>query len=530
MGGVTERVVIYCRISEDPRQRELGVKRQRKDCEALAAGRGWTVVGVFTDNDVAVLTAGADRPQYRAMMDLVRTGQADRIVAYGLSRLWRNRRERADAIELLKSRRVSVTLVRGSDLDMTSAMGRMVAGMIGEADTAESELKAERVAAAALQRAEMGKAAGHVAYGWRRVRVRNSEGDVVDWHDEIDPEQAAVVRRIVAWLLEDKPVRWVAARLNEECVPPPRAALRLATGRAPTGHRVATQWNAETVRKIAVRPANAGRIVRTEIVSGEPVRNEDFGPAEAPKIIEPETHARVKALLTDPGRNRRPILDGDDGPPRRRRPGARKHLLTFGVGYCGACGAELRMAVRYRQRGKQDPYPTYQCNGPRSCVTRAMLPVDDLVERVVVLRLQQPDALALLTRDDAAATAARREVGEIEARLDQAQDDYDAGITDRRRYERSMTRWRVKLADAQRQAARVVRGVSPELVAGMAGPEAQSRWDVLDVAQRRALLEAMSLRVTVMPARGGAGFKPESVRIEFDAADVAVPVAEEAPQ
>ena len=41
----------------------------------------------------------------------------------------------------------------------------MVAGMIGEADTAESELKSERVASAALQRAEMGKANGHVGFG-----------------------------------------------------------------------------------------------------------------------------------------------------------------------------------------------------------------------------------------------------------------------------------------------------------------------------------------------------------------------------
>jgi DNA invertase Pin-like site-specific DNA recombinase len=47
-----------------------------------------------------------------------------------------------------------VTLVKGADLDLSSAAGRAVAGLMGEFDTTESEIKAERVASAALQRAE----------------------------------------------------------------------------------------------------------------------------------------------------------------------------------------------------------------------------------------------------------------------------------------------------------------------------------------------------------------------------------------
>lgn len=60
--------------------------------------------------------------------------------------------------------RVSIALVKDSDIDLTSAAGRMVADVLGGADTMESELKAERVARAALQRAEQGRANGHVAY------------------------------------------------------------------------------------------------------------------------------------------------------------------------------------------------------------------------------------------------------------------------------------------------------------------------------------------------------------------------------
>ena len=123
------------------------------------------------------------------------------------------------------------------------------------------------------------------------------------------------------------------------------------------------------------------------------------------------------------------------------------------------------MATRYRGRNKTGPYATYQCDGPRSCVTRAMAPVDDLVERVVVRRLQEPDARALLTRNDAAARAARERVEAIEARLDLLQDDHDADRIDRRRYLRSMARHRAELDDAQREA--VPRG--PRCGAGAGG-------------------------------------------------------------
>src|SRR5690606_6553299 len=121
------------------------------------------------------------------------------IIAFQLSRLWRNRRERADAIELLSALRVPITLVRGADIDLTTPMGRSFAAQLGESDTLESEIKGERVAAAALERAREGKPHGHAPYGWRRVRKYSDNGRLIDWYDEIDEEQASVVR----WLADE---------------------------------------------------------------------------------------------------------------------------------------------------------------------------------------------------------------------------------------------------------------------------------------------------------------------------------------
>lgn len=152
---MTERAAIYGRISEDPRSTAQGVGRQREDCEALVRNRGWDLVGVHVDNDISALR-GAQRLGYAELLRSVERGEVDRIVAYGLSRLWRSRTERAEAIGVLSTARVGVALVKGSDSDLTSAAGRMYAGVLGEFDTAESEIKAERVARAAQQRAEEG--------------------------------------------------------------------------------------------------------------------------------------------------------------------------------------------------------------------------------------------------------------------------------------------------------------------------------------------------------------------------------------
>ncbi|KAA2267006.1 recombinase family protein [Solihabitans fulvus] len=482
---MAETVGIYARISEDPLGLEKGVQRQVADGLALCERRGWTVSEdlVFVDNDLSALKGGP-RPEYDKLIDAAMSGKITRIVAFQMSRLWRNRRERVDAIEKLAKAGVSVALVKGSDIDMTSAHGRALAGLLGEFDTMESEVKAERVEAAARQRAEEGKANGAVLYGWQRVKVRNQRGDVVDWYDEINPEQAAIVREIVDRLLARESLKAITADFNARSVP--------------TAHGGDKPWRPSSVRKLAIRLANIGRRARG---------GEDFGPAAWPPIVDRDLHDQVVALVTDPSRV-------------KARSGARTHLLTFGIGRCGkeGCGAHLRVTQkwlnpRHKEMGKTT---VYVCDGPSSCVGRRQAWVDDLVERVVVRRLQEPDARDLLTRDDREARAARDRAEGIRSRLDAAADDFATGDIDREQLRRISAKLRPDLLKAERQAMHVVQGMPADVVADMVGPQAKERWQKLAVTQKRALLEAMAVTVTIMPARGGPGFKPESVKVRFE--------------
>lgn len=537
------RVGIYCRISEDPRQKEAGVKRQEADGRKLCALRdGWEVADVYVDNDISALK-GDYRPEYERLLADVRAGKIQHIVVYMSARLWRNRRERAQAIELFARQRVSITATQGGEIDLTSAAGRAFAGLIGEFDTMESEIKSERVARAALDRAEQGRANAHVAYGWRRERVRDVNGSVAAWWDVEDPVQAGIVREIVDRLLAGDGLKTIAADLNERGIAPPRAALvGLGTPQTDAERAAAVAkaamdeedpdaaestmkwrpavWRASTVRKIAMREANIGKRVRgvyeyTPEGKRRRVRFEILGDAAWPAIVDEEKHAEVVALLNDPARV-------------TSKSSTRKHLLSYGIGECGVCGDRLRVrkyAHRNRTNKAGKTYPIsertlYICDSVKGCTGRSQADVDRYVGLVIVEFLSREDTADLLVADDEGAKEARAEAATARAKLAQLQDDMDEDLITREMYVRGTKRWRAKLTEAEEKMRRSSSGLHDvRLALDVAGPEAERKWAELDVVHKRALLEALDVRVTLLPTKRGPGFNPHSVRVQVGGVD-----------
>ncbi|MDI9947413.1 recombinase family protein [Rhodococcus sp. IEGM 1302] len=461
---------MYARISEDPRGLEYGVSRQREDCEALAAARGWEVVARYSDNDISALK-GKERPGYQELMAAADRGEFDQIIAYGLSRLWRSRQERAAAIGALSEARVGVALVKGSDLDLTSAAGRMYAGILGEFDTAESEIKAERVSRAAQQRAEEGRANGACAYGWTREYSRDAQGRVLSWKDVINEDTAEVVRRIVRDLLAGVTIRAIAANLNEAGIEAPLGGM----------------WIPSSVRKLAIRDLNVG--IRRH-------GSNTYSAAWKP-IVDVGDHAKVKALLADPKR-------------RTQKAAARTHLLTFGIGKCGVCGGVLAVS-RKGSKGKKTSL--YVCKD-RGCVGRREAWVDELVVSTVCARLSRSDALAIFDTDDVESAAAREAVVGLRARLDGAADAYASGQIDTEQLARitAQLRPRIEEAELQAQPSVAVPTVVNDLIRAA---DIREAWGSLNISQQRAILDALSFQVVINRARGGPGFKPDSIDITW---------------
>jgi DNA invertase Pin-like site-specific DNA recombinase len=95
------RAGIYTRISSNPSGQRAGVERQRRDCEAHCAARGWQVAETFCDNDVS---AYGKRPRraYEAMLAAVEAGRIDAIVTWHNDRLHRSPKELEAFIDLVE--------------------------------------------------------------------------------------------------------------------------------------------------------------------------------------------------------------------------------------------------------------------------------------------------------------------------------------------------------------------------------------------------------------------------------------------
>jgi len=497
MSSTSGRAVIYARISEDPLNTQKGVERQVEDCRELTLARGWDVITApFVDNDVSALT-GKARPAYLDLFALVDAGGVDHVVTYMTSRLWRNRRERAEGIERLREARTGVVAVKGPDLDLTTAAGRMLAGLLGEFDTHESEQKAERVARASEQRAAEGRPNGTIPFGWERIYNRDDRGRVLASRDVEHPAEGKIVQEIVDRLLAGDSLRAITSDLNARGLVSPQGK----------------PWGSSSVRKIALREANVARRVH---------RGKVIGPAAWPALVDEDRHDRVVALLTDP---RRDLVRG----------ALRRHLLTFGIGECGVCGGRLRSVAAKRSRKVRravtednpegivtDIHTLYTCD-VQGCVGRNQARVDELAVEVVLGRLARPDVLDLFDRDDKFARDLRAKAEAVRARLDTAADQYAEDVITADQLRRISERLRPGLDDLERQAAAAA-GPGVDALAQIVGrPDVRAVWDGLPVSRQRAIIEALGMVVIILPTRKGPGFDPDYVRFKWAEDGILVP-------
>lgn len=450
---MTMTVATYCRISDDRTGQGLGVERQRADCVALAASRGWTLGPTYVDNDVSAYS-GKARPQYAALLAAVRSGEVGGIIAWHPDRLHRSPKELEEFITLVESKKVVIETVQAGQWDLSTPSGRLVARQLGSVARYESEHKSERVRRALEQRSAMGKAHGRRPYGWNPTgTVKKAEADVV----------RKIARRIIA----GESLRGICTDLTNKGI------------LSPSGK----PWSKTMLRHIVTRERNAGLLVRHGVIVGEG----DWKP-----ILDRGTWEQVRAILADPAR-------------KTTTSSAAKHLLS-GIARCDVCGGSIRASMNRT-------IASYRC-AEKACVSRNREDVDTLVNGVIVGKLSRADARDLLNparTDESKAGGLLLE--ELQARLDVAADDYADGKIDARQLERITHRLRPKIEAAKVQARTV--DDSP-LLAGLVGPgDVQARWDALPLTRRRAVVDLL-VEIRIHRAQQGARtFDPESVEITW---------------
>lgn len=470
-----ERVALYARISQDPSGQAVGVADQLENARTFARARGLTIVAEHSDNDISAFR-GAERPGYQKVLRLARDHKIDRVIVYHLTRMTRNRRERAEFIDAFHACRVNVSEAQGGDYDLSTAAGRTWVDIQGALATWESEIKSERITASAVRRARAGRPSGDLGYGWEK----HGTGATATWTEH--PHEAAVVREIVDRLLAGETLRGVTESLNSRGEPAPRSS----------------GWGKTAVKKLALRQSNIGIRVHHR---GQP--DEERFAGCWPAIVDRAKHDKVAALLTAPVRQTNGAA----------RPGARKHLLSWGIGECGICGGMLRAVTRRAGRGRA--LSLYICDSKAGCVGRSEPSVDELVKGVVIERVSRPDALDWLMGDDDEARQCSQRIDDLSRRLGEAADAFAEGAITAEQLRRITAQVRPELDEAEQRRRNAVVSLDISALRPLAGPTASDYWDSISVPQRRAVLEALGIRVIIDRTRRGPGFDPESVRIEW---------------
>jgi hypothetical protein len=229
----------------------------------------------------------------------------------------------------------------------------------------------------------------------------------------------------------------------------------------------------------------------------------------------PETTWRaVVSVLSDPGR--RTNTTGSN----------RVKWLDSGLYVCGVCG---QPALRVSQTGGKHQ-PAYQCKArdntrPSGHVTHAAQHLDDYIERIIVARLHQPDAIEVFTTPadpDLDTTALHTEAAAIGQRLTDLSAAFAEGAVTLAQLRTGTGTLRARLTeidDTLTAAARVNPLVGQPHIAEIWYGTTAERCDGLDLGRRRAVLATL-LTVTVLPtSRGtrpnGSYFDPTGIHLEW---------------
>jgi DNA invertase Pin-like site-specific DNA recombinase len=455
---------IYCRISEDRTGEQAGVERQLEDCRALAERRGWPVADVYLDNDVSAYS-GRPRPQYRRLLEDVKSGVVDAVVVWHLDRLHRHPRELEDFFEVVDAAGLRDMASVSGDVDLGTDDGRFHARILGAVARKESDDKSRRIRRKheQLARAGQGRGGGTRPFGFASDRITVRE------------DEAKLIREAAGRVLLGESLRSVCRTWTERGVTTP-------AGKA---------WTSNSLRRLLM----SGRVAGLREHHGEVV-----AVAVWEGILDRATHERLRSLLQDPGR----LMNGGSN--------RRKYLLT-GILHCGLCGARLVARPRSADR------PAYVCaTGPNfsGCgkIRSLAKPLEQLVAEAVFAALDSRTFAAALRaagrNDDEAGILEQIRIDEQS--LEQlALDHYVERVIDRPAFLAAKAALESRLSASRRALSRHTK--AGLLVSLPSGSDAlRAAWESHDTVWRRALVGAVLERVVLRPAvKGRNRFDPERV-------------------
>jgi DNA invertase Pin-like site-specific DNA recombinase len=425
-----------------------------EDCRKLAATLGWAVGDEYVDNDISAYS-GKHRPEYQRMLTDLADGARDAVIVYHVDRLTRRPIELEQFLDVLTAAKVAqVRFVAGGDLDIGNGDGLMVLRMLLAVAANESATKSRRV----KRKMEQNASAGLPHGGYRRPF------GYADDKVTIVAAEADAIRTLARRYVAGESLRSLASWLDTEGI--------TTVGGGP--------WRTLTLRALLT----SGRIAGLRDHQGQVL-----GPAVWEPIITEQTRARILARMSEQSRT------------GRRSP--RRYLLS-GMLRCGKCGGVLFSSPRQDTR-------RYVClSGPDhgGCgrLTVVAAPVEDLIARAVLLRLDSPelaDALSGRAAADEHTAALALALAEDRRQQEELGGLWAAKQIDTAGWLRARGDLEARIAQAEARLARLTRSDALTGLVGN-GEQLRAQWAELDLTRQAAIVRAVLDHAVVGPGILGA--------------------------
>ena len=462
--------LIYTRMSKDKLGDAHGVANQLADLEKRAEARGWRVTHRLSDNDIGVTrkdptAAGRYRPGYKEALRLVDAHAVDVVLCWKWDRFIREPMDLEYLIPRFDKAGVRFAEADGI-IDLGTDSGRLAARILVAVAKAEQERKAERQKLANEAAAVAGKRLLGTPrpFGYR------------DDHVTRDRAEALAVEEACTVLLGGGTLSGIMREWTDVGVRPAQSK----TGR----------WTRQSIRTILLNPRIAGLSV---------YRGEIVGRGEWEPLVAEETWRAVRGILDDPARK----------PPRGVR------TLLGGLAMC-PCGNVVTGQPSHPGHHVYRCAPPGRVRGHHGHVARRAAPVEDFIERTVIVRLSAPDAADLVAVPQGGPDVAglREEAAAIRRNLEEMAADRALGLMTRAQMVAGTEAANRRLGEIGAQLEEAAReNVLAPLVAA---ENAADVWVSLDLARKRAIIKTLMSITLLSPGKGARRqFDPATVQLTW---------------
>lgn len=328
-----KRFVIYTRCSTDEQAQGdfTTLDAQAHHCKNMLDAFGYELADIGEKgiiNDDGYSGKDLKRPGIQGILeDINKKRSFDGIIFFRLDRLTRNPRDLYSMIDMFRDNDVEFISVR-ENLDSSTAIGRVVIGILGLLSAFERELTGERVKASALARVREGKRVGcRTPIGYKLI----PDGERLD--NGKQPHKVVINEKIAPNLK----ILWEMTSLNKS-LPEIGKELEKRGVFSPTGK----QWRRQTLANVLKNPFYKGYVQYAgEIHKG----------SQSPLVTE-HLWEKANRILTS-------RLPGHRFATKPRQ----YEFLLSGIVTCGKCGSHLICCHAGGRQNKKFFY--YECTRSR---------------------------------------------------------------------------------------------------------------------------------------------------------------------